>query len=269
MLLGKVSGPESAHSGRRQQQRIFDPGADSPQALAEEALEEAALLRIGRRHEQPGEQGIDVIAPEWPLDRRVVGHRQHRRVERAPQQSRLALGVGGQVDDRGSARDRQQGDLTSAAAPARRKPVPDRDQDVAVSDRRAAGHDISIELARRVAGKLEHAGRFARSAHRTARARRGWRGSRDSACGRMEAPPAIPSRAQARPRLRSGRRRRRSATRSAWRAAHPRTTPCRASRAWRRLRRSTRAHRGRGRAGVLCCLREAYRHDGRSPPRIR
>ena len=48
-------------------------------------------------------------------------------------------------------------DLAGAAASARREAVPHRDQHVAMSDRRPAGHDIGVEPAGRIAGQFEQA----------------------------------------------------------------------------------------------------------------
>ena len=86
------------------------------------------------------------------------------------------FGLGRQMDDRGSARDRQLHDLGGAAPAARRKPVPDRDQYVAMRDGRAAGHHISVELVVSVAGKLEDAGRALEQLVEALPRRRRWRG---------------------------------------------------------------------------------------------
>ena len=67
-----------------------------------------------------------------------------------------AAGSIGDVEDRGSG---EQGDLdhfAGAPAPARRLAVPDRDQHVAMRDRRAPGHDIGGERRAALAGQFEH-----------------------------------------------------------------------------------------------------------------
>ena len=120
---------------------------------------------------------------------------------------------------------RQLDDFAGAAAAARRKPVPDRDQDVAMGDRRAAGHHISVELAS--AGRREARARRPRSLEQRveplARAVVG-EARAIVARARTAGPPAVPSRARARLPPRSGRRRRRSARRNAAPSAHPRST---------------------------------------------
>ena len=61
------------------------------------------------------------------------------------------------MDDRRAARDCQLHDFAGAAATARRKPVPHRDQHVAMRDGRPPGHHISVELTVLVAGQFQHA----------------------------------------------------------------------------------------------------------------
>ena len=59
------------------------------------------------------------------------------------------------MDEAGARDDRLVGDLRRPAAAARRLAVPHRDQDIAVGDRGAAGHDIIADLALPVAGQFE------------------------------------------------------------------------------------------------------------------
>ena len=63
------------------------------------------------------------------------------------------------MEDRRSARQCELDDLARPSAAARRKPVPYRDQHVAMRDRGPAGHHISLEPMTRVAGQLEHGDR--------------------------------------------------------------------------------------------------------------
>jgi phosphoglycolate phosphatase-like HAD superfamily hydrolase len=72
-----------------------DPGPIKPDPaglLAEKALEETLLLPVGRRHQEPAQQHIDIFACQRPRDRRIVGNGDDGRVERAPQNSRVAAG---------------------------------------------------------------------------------------------------------------------------------------------------------------------------------
>ena len=62
------------------------------------------------------------------------------------------------MDHRPAASDRHLHDFAGPAASARRKPVPNGDQDIAVRDRRAANHDISVDVVGALAGKFEYAG---------------------------------------------------------------------------------------------------------------
>ena len=200
-------------------------------------LRNSLLLLVGRRHQQAGEQRIDVARG------RAAARRRDRR-RRSPPSGRTRstasacrrLGLERHVDDRRAAGQRQLDDLAGPAAAARRQAVPHRDQHVAMRDGRAAGHHISVEAVR-PGRRAARAGRpRARAARRTARARRRWRGLRDRSRARTAGSPAAPSRARARPRRRSGRRRRRSARRTAAAAA-----PARSSRA--RVRAASRPRR--------------------------
>ena len=147
--IAKISGLEAFDAGHRQQQRIFDPDAIAAPPFVRELLEKSSFLRIGRRQQLGGQRLLDVRRVERPLGGRLQPFRHHHRIERAPHDPRGSRSVDGQVDHRRAPFDRQLDDFGGAAAAAGRKAVPDRDQDVAMGDRRAAGHHIGLGLAGR------------------------------------------------------------------------------------------------------------------------
>ena len=95
MLVGEILGAESPHARRREQQWIFDARTDVAQPFVREALQEILLLLVRRRHQQALKQGVHVRPIERPLDGRLVGGGEDRRVERTPQQAGGASDSGG------------------------------------------------------------------------------------------------------------------------------------------------------------------------------
>ena len=83
------------------------------------------------------------------------------RIEPAPQQAHRRVRVDRHVEDGRAFEQCDFDHFARPAASARRLPVPDRDQQVAVGDRRAPGHDISGQGRVAAAGQFEHRPRLA------------------------------------------------------------------------------------------------------------
>ncbi len=155
MHFTNVANPDLADADRREQERILDPRADPPQALAGELAVELMLLLVGRRHQQPAQQIVHARPIDRALGAGIVGDGDDGRVEGAPQQAVGLVEVDRDMGDGGSAGDRELHHLTRAAAPFRRTSVPYRDQYVAVRDGGPARHHVSVDLRMLLAGKLE------------------------------------------------------------------------------------------------------------------
>ena len=151
-------GADSRHARRGKQQGIFDSRSQPPPALPLKEPYEMPFLLVGGRRQETGKCRAQVFAVERPHIRRIVVTGDDGRIERAPPKDGVGPVENWNMHHRRRSFEGKTDDFAGSSSPSRRKPVPHRDQHVAMRHGGASGHDIGSELVPFVSAELEDAG---------------------------------------------------------------------------------------------------------------